>query len=138
MQKWLFSALLEVLILHGHYKINFYACLNRKVCANCHCPREEHDVRPHHDEKHTTTNVGKILFHPTIINEAAKSPKRQAINSLVYNHFNHRHRSPIAGAKQLESPSDTPSILRKTHNFTWTPKDCSVDAVILNYNGNDR
>jgi prickle len=93
----------------------------RKVCANCHCPREEHDVRPHHDEKHTTTNVGKILFHPTIINEAAKSPKR--------------HRSPIAGAKQLESPSDTPSILRKTHNFTWTPKDCSVDAAKSYFEG---
>ena len=53
--------------------------LFRKICANCHCPREEHDVS-RKDEKSTPIAVGKLLFHPsataeTMITEAARSPK---------------------------------------------------------------
>lgn len=55
----------------------FIACYCRKICANCHCPREDHDIRPHEQRQ---AAVGKLLFHSdaqTMVKDvAAKSPQR--------------------------------------------------------------
>lgn len=49
---------------------------NRKICANCQCPREEHDIKPHEERQ---AAVGKLLFHSdakAMIKDASKSPQR--------------------------------------------------------------
>ena len=59
-------------------------CFFRKVCANCHCPREEHDIRPHEERQ---AAVGKLLFHSdaeTMVKDASKSPKRYLSISNLY------------------------------------------------------
>ena len=37
----------------------------RKVCKNCLCPREEHDIREERDNS-GRVSVGKILFSPDV------------------------------------------------------------------------
>ena len=38
--------------------------IDRKICKNCLCPREEHDIREE-TESEMAIPVGKILFSPS-------------------------------------------------------------------------
>ena len=62
--------------------------LSRKVCKNCLCPREEHDVR-HPEERQTM--VGKILFSPdadTYQKEYENGPHNKSVLIItVSNHY---------------------------------------------------
>ncbi|XP_003387832.1 PREDICTED: testin-like [Amphimedon queenslandica] len=88
----------------------------RKICANCQCPREEHDIRPHEERQ---AAVGKLLFHS---NSDAKAMVKDAASKSPQ-----RPRATIPHIPKQESES--PSILRRTENFTWTPRDTTVEAA---------
>ena len=40
--------------------------IHRKVCKNCLCPREEHDVKEEIEGLPGRISVGKILFSPDV------------------------------------------------------------------------
>ncbi len=47
--------------------VRFYFQLYRKVCKNCLCQREEHDIRGDDKTKEDAgASVGKLLFSPTV------------------------------------------------------------------------
>ena len=43
--------------------------------------------------------------------------------------FIFRPRAPVA--KHIEPAVESPSILRKTENYTWTPRDITIEAVSI-------
>ena len=67
----------------------------RKICKNCLCAREEHDVRKDSKDDDQGVHVGKILFSPTadtlnrrVSGEGAqRSPRSVLINTnqIMYN-----------------------------------------------------
>ncbi|CAI8056185.1 Prickle planar cell polarity protein 3 [Geodia barretti] len=93
----------------------------RKVCKDCLCPREDHDIREDAGGLPGRVSVGKILFSPDVetttrrSGDAPGSPKR-----------------PLSGRS---ASGESPSILRKLHNYIWTPKGCSVEEAEAYFKG---
>ena len=85
----------------------------RKVCKNCLCPREEHDVKEDNKEG---LQVGKLLFAPTASLakggsiEVAPSPKLRRPLS----------KEPIQGS---------PATIKKISVYSWAIKGATPEAV---------
>ena len=60
---WQGIGLLSFLFSQGVDSIMYFSI--RKVCKNCLCQREEHDIREDKEED-TGVHVGKLLFSPTV------------------------------------------------------------------------
>ena len=50
---------------HIHKHIHTHTLAHRKICKNCLCAREEHDVRKDSKDDDQGVQVGKLLFSPT-------------------------------------------------------------------------
>ncbi|XP_064398428.1 testin-like isoform X2 [Halichondria panicea] len=97
----------------------------RKICKNCLCPREEHDINEDTSKTELQeTQVGKILF----------SPSADTLTRKVSGDAGGRSPRP---RRSLEASGqvDSPSLLKKSHNFIWTPSGCSVAAARAYFEG---
>ena len=59
------SGLFSPLSIYAIQIITIMSALLRKVCKNCLCQREEHDIRDDSKED-TGAHVGKLLFSPSV------------------------------------------------------------------------
>ena len=82
--------------------------------------------------------VGKILFSPdadTYHENLSKSDTMTVVlTKISYFHYC-RGRVPLMKRESVTSgsDSDSPAILRKKENYTWTPKGVTLNAVRQNY-----
>ena len=115
----------------------YYSTSTRKVCKNCLCPREEHDIGEER-EASGRISVGKILFSPDVDTMTRRtsegrpySPKYVSLSLSLS--LSHSLSCPLNRVRMsCSSTGESPSILRKLQNYLWTPKGCSVEEVSKN------
>ena len=82
----IFPTFLEVSIVCFVSNIVLFTCelfLNvRKVCANCLCPREEHDIRTQEERQHV---VGKLLFYSDSEQMVKGASPKRFVKNLLFN-----------------------------------------------------